>query len=86
MTYLETDMLVSQPYLELLSSILVLLGPLCVVFLHDLGRLDDAPDLLDDERRHAHFLADQAVIPVVAVVGVPGHGAPSVAHDAEVEL
>lgn len=48
-TYLEADVLAAKADLELLTTVLVLLGPLAVVFLHDLRRADDALDLVDDE-------------------------------------
>lgn len=35
-TYLEADVLAAEADLELLATVLVLLGPLAVVFLHDL--------------------------------------------------
>ena len=85
-TYLETDMLVPQPDLELLAPILVLLGPLGVVLLHDLGRAHDALDLVDHQTGNAHLLADQAVVAIVAVVGVACGGGAPIADCAHVEL
>ena len=85
-THLEANVLAADADLELLAAVLVLLGPLGVVLLHDLARAHDAAHLVDDRVRHAHLLADQAVIAVVAVIGIPRHRRPPIAHHPDVEF
>lgn len=85
-THLEANVLTANADLELLAAVLVLLGPLGVVLLHDLARAHDAAHLVDDRVRHAHLLADQAVVAVVAVVGISRHRRPPIPHHPDVEL
>lgn len=79
-------MLAAEADLKLLAAVLVLLGPLAVVLLHDLGGADDALDLVDDKAGDAHLLANQAVVAVVAVVGVPRHCRAPISDHPDVEL
>jgi hypothetical protein len=68
--YLERDVFITEPDLQLLPAILVLLRPFAIVFpipesatprmtlegyrLHDLAVLDDSLDLRDHQRANAH--------------------------------
>jgi len=82
---LERDVFVAHTDLELLPPILVLLWPFTVVFLHDLGFLDDALDLFDHQAAHTHLFTDQGIIAVVGIVGITGHCAATV-ENSKVEL
>ena len=53
-THLERNVVVANAYLELLLADDVLLRPVRVVFLGDLARLDDPPELLHDKRADPH--------------------------------
>ena len=77
-------MLISQPDLELLPAVSVLLRPFRVVFLHNLAIFDDALDLRDHEGADTHcalsdmgmnsmILFRRTLLPdqrVVSVIGV----------------
>jgi len=82
----EGDVFVSQADLEFLTAVFILLRPFCIIFLHNLGLLDDALDLLDHEGAHAHLFADERVVTVIRIVGVTGHRTATVTEHSEVEL
>ena len=52
--YLKRNVVVSNTNLKLLLADDVLLRPVRVVFLGDLARLDDPPELLHDKRADPH--------------------------------